>query len=314
MAEFDPSTFDTHEEELAFLSDQGFPINPMNKKIDNLKDIWKYQAQIQKSRDSFQYPIDGLVVKVNDNKISKSLGAVGKTPRTWCAIKFPAEEKTTLLEDITWQVGRTGKLTPVAELQQVELAGTIVKRATLHNYKEFVESDLHIHDTLIVRKAGDIIPEVVQILDNLRDKKAHSFAAPASCPSCNTKLITSATDVDLVCPNTEGCHEQIKLRLSYYAQRNMANISGLSEKLIERFIREYGVHDIYDLYDLPWEKIKQLDRFGEKSATNLEAAIDKSRQQPDHKFFAALGIEGVGEEVAKLILKKIYALRKDDQS
>lgn len=306
MAEFDPSTFESHQEELDFLADLGFPINPLNKKLNNLEDIWEYQKEIQDKREGFQYPIDGLVVKVDDNKLSKALGAVGKTPRTWCAIKFPAEEKTTLIEGVTWQVGRTGKLTPVSELQAVELAGTTVKRATLHNYKEFEESNLHLHDTLVVRKAGDIIPEVVQVLDNLREKDSKKFRAPSVCPSCQTKLIKSSTGVDLICPNTEGCPDQIKLRLSYYAQRNMANISGLSEKIIERFIEEYNVHDIYDLYDLPWDKIRKLERFGDKSATKLEEAINNSRTQPDYKFLAALGIDGVGEEVAKLILKKAY--------
>ena len=303
MADFDSSSFSQHTEELDFLAAQGFPINPLNKVVQTLDEVWNYQQEIQNKRESFAYPIDGLVVKLNDNEASAKLGVVGKTPRSWCAIKFPAEEKTTILKGVTWQVGRTGKITPVTELEPVEIAGTTVQRATLHNYKEFLEKKLHLGDTLVVRKAGDIIPEVVQVLTNLRPQQAKSFTVPRTCPSCGASLVKSDTEVDLICPNSEKCRVQIVLRLSYFAQRSMANISGLSDKIIERFIDEFGVNDIADLYDIDWEKVSQMEGFGEKSASNLRAAIEASRQQKDYRFLAALGIDGVGVEIAKLIVK-----------
>jgi DNA ligase (NAD+) len=307
MSDFQPSHFKTHSEELDFLTSLGFPTNPLNKKVESLDDIWAYQKEIYDKKDSFQFPIDGLVVKLEDNVTSSKIGVVGKTPRTWCAIKFPAEEKSTKIKDVIWQVGRTGKLTPVAVLEPTLVAGSTVQRATLHNYKEFMESELHLDDVVIIRKAGDIIPEVVSILTNLRDKNAKVFVAPSACPSCGSALELTSTNVDLICGNTENCHEQIKLRLSYYTARNMANIVGLSDKLIERFINEFGISDIPDIYDLDWNKISQLEGLGEKSAANLQKAIENSREQKDSRFFASLGIDGVGEEVAKLILKKLYS-------
>ena len=306
MPEFEPSTFATHEEELTYLAEQGFGVNPLNKKTDSLEEIWVYQQEMQGLREKVAYPIDGLVVKLNDNQLATALGAVGKTPRGWCAIKFPAEEKPTKLLGVTWQVGRTGRVTPVADLEPVQLAGSTVARATVHNYKEFQESGYHCGDTLVVRKAGDIIPEVVRLLENLRPEAAEKLAAPASCPSCGESLSLSETEVDLLCLNTEKCPEQVKSRLSYFASRKMANIAGLSEKIIEKFIREFGVHDIYDLYRLDWDKVAQLEGFGEKSARKLQAAVEKSRSITDVRFLASLGIEGVGEEVAKLILEHLY--------
>lgn len=312
MSKFQPSSFAAHEEELAYLKEQGFIVNPLNKKVDSLEEIWAYQEEMQKLRDKVAYPVDGLVVKLNDNKIASALGAVGKAPRAWCAIKFPAEEKPTLLQDITWQVGRTGRLTPVANLKPVLLSGSTVTRATLHNYKEFCERGLHQGDTLIVRKAGDIIPEVVALLPNLRLPETKVFYPPAVCPVCTASLEKTETGVDLVCPNSVDCPVQIKLRLSYFASRSMANIAGLSEKIIERFMDEFQIRDIPDLYTLDWEKVAELEGFGQKSAQNLKRAVEKSKTLPEAKFFAALGIEGIGEETAKLILDYLYAKESQD--
>lgn len=156
--------FSKHEEELAFLRQLGFATNPLNSKVSNLQQAWDYACDVESKRHSLPYNIDGVVIKVNTNEIKNKAGVVGKTPRAWCAIKFAAEEVTTKLIDITWQVGRTGRVTPVAELEPVQLQGTTVKRATLHNYKEVIESGLRKGDMLVIRKAGDIIPEVVKIL------------------------------------------------------------------------------------------------------------------------------------------------------
>lgn len=307
------TTFATHQQELDFLKAQGFPINPFNQASNSLIEVWDIVAKLETKRESLPYPIDGLVVKLNDNQVVEQLGVVGKTPRGWCAVKFAAEEVTTRIVNIIWNVGRTSKITPVANLEPIELAGTTVKRATLHNYKEALAKDLHFHDTLIIRKAGDIIPEVVQILPNLRELDAIKFEAPTHCPACNTPVILSPTNVDLMCPNTTTCSPQIVKRLSYFTQRSIGNITGLSDKQLEKFVIEYGISDIGDLYDLPWDKIRELEGFGDKSVDKLQQSIEKSKHIQDFKFLAGLGIDGIGPEVAKLICSLLEGQQLDDR-
>jgi DNA ligase (NAD+) len=156
--------FTTHQDELDFLTNLAFPVNPLNKSVTSLDEAWAVSQDINSTREGLNYPIDGLVLKINNNILHNQIGVVGKTPRTWCAIKFPAQEVTTKCLGITWQVGRTGRIIPVAELEPVELNGTIVKRATLHNYKEVIELGLEINDLVVIRKAGDIIPEVLSVI------------------------------------------------------------------------------------------------------------------------------------------------------
>lgn len=156
--------FNTHQDELDFLTKMGFAINPLNKPVTDINQVWQFALDIEKQRSGLNYPIDGVVLKLNDNELQNSLGVIGKTPRGWCAIKFQPEEVVTKILGITWQVGRTGKLTPVAELEPTELQGSIVKRATLHNYKEVVDKNLEPNDMVVIRKAGDIIPEVVKVI------------------------------------------------------------------------------------------------------------------------------------------------------
>lgn len=304
----------THIEELEFLKKQGFTTNPFNKYANSLEEVWELQGNLESERKDLQYGIDGMVVKVNNLDVAQAAGVVGKTPRAHCAIKFAAEESTTILNDLVWQVGRTGKVTPVAEFEPTELAGTTVKRATLHNYKEFEESNLHKGDTLVIRKAGDIIPEVIGILDNLRKKDSEKFSHPTHCPECGTKLKVSKSGVDLECPNTETCPAQVLGRLSYFSQRSIANIIGLSEKQLEKFIQLYNISDIYDIYDLPYDKIRSLEGFGEKSVENLQESINNASKIEDKKFLAGLSIEGVGVEVAKLIVQKVFENDEKDKT
>jgi DNA ligase (NAD+) len=306
--------FDFHQDELAFLKQQGFPINPHNSYAKNIEEIWEVQAKLQAKRHHLSYNIDGLVVKLNNNQLVQDLGVVGKTPRGWCAVKFPAEEVTTKLLDIMWQVGRTGRVTPVANLEPVSLAGTTVKRASLHNYKEILERDMKPGDMVVIRKAGDIIPEVIQVLKNLRTteiEQSCSFRGPSYCPACQTKLILSETGVDLICPNDEHCPAQVLGRLTYFTQRSVANITGLSDKILERFVKEYTISDIPDLYDLPFEKIHKLEGFGDKSAENIQRAVEKARYLDAPRFLAGLAIEGVGLEVAKLICEALVDSEKN---
>lgn len=302
MAEsFTPSTFADHDEELKMLSRLGFTINPLNKTVSNINEAWEYADMIHSSKESLSYEIDGVVIKVKDNRLVSSAGVVGKTPRAWAAIKFAGEDVTTRITNIVWQVGRTGKVTPVAELEPTLLAGTTVKRATLHNYKEVVESNIHLGDTVVIHKAGDIIPEIKQILLNLRQFSATAPGIPTHCPVCNTPLAFSQTGIDLVCKNSE-CKAQVLGRLAYYTQRSIANIGGFSEKTIEKFIDLYNVRDIHDLYDLPYDKIFELEGFGQKSIEKLKESIENSKKISVARFFAGLGIDGVGLEVAQLLL------------
>jgi DNA ligase (NAD+) len=295
----------THQEELDTLVKLGFPTNPFNSKVSSIAEVWQKVEELDKIREDLPYPIDGMVVKLNDNIVTERLGFVGKTPRTWSAVKFAAEETTTRLLNISWSVGRTGKVTPVADLEAVQLAGTTVQRASLHNYKEVIDQNLHALDTVVIRKAGDIIPEVINILTNLRHHDAKIFNPPSKCPACETTLTLTETGIDLMCPNQTGCKTQIVKRLAYFCQRNLGNITGLSEKQIEKFVDEFGVHDVADLYDLPWDKIKEMEGFGEKSVQNLQSSIQKSKQIADFKFLAGLGIDGIGPEVAKLVCEKL---------
>jgi DNA ligase (NAD+) len=304
-----------HEEELAFLQEQGFPINPLNKKTQHLEQIWEIKEDLEKNKENLKYPIDGLVIKLNDNDLVEKLGIVGKTRRAWSAIKFRADETTTKITNVTWQVGRTGKITPVAELEPAQLAGTTVKRATLHNFKEFKEKELQKNDVLIVRKAGDIIPEVLNVLINLRQNDQEiKFEEPKKCPSCKQNLELSETGVDLICINFEHCPAQVLGRLSYFCQRNVGNIKGLSNKLLEKFIKLFAVKDIPDLYNLPYQEIASLEGFGQKSKENLQKSVEESKSISDYKFFSGIGIEGIGPEVAKLILEKLESkdLLKED--
>jgi DNA ligase (NAD+) len=294
-----------HNDEITNLVQLGFAINPLNKIFNNIQDAYKYSEYISVEREKLNYPIDGSVIKLNNNDEVNTLGIVGKTPRAWCAIKFSPDEVTTILTNITYQVGRTGKITPVAELEAVLLQGTTVKRASLHNYKEVLDYDIHYNDTVIVRKAGDIIPEIVKLLPALRQPNTNTIPLPIHCPSCNTELTLSTTGIDLMCDNRTHCPEQIKFRLSYFCSRNIANITGLSDKTLEKFVSEYNIRTIADIYSLDFTKITDLEGFGSKSVENLTTSIDKAKQLQDYKFITGLSIEGIGIENSKLIANLI---------
>lgn len=308
MERFAASNFATHQEELDFLVSLGFAVSKEITSADSLTEVWQRAMEFEKNAPALSYQIDGMVVKLNDNRLAAELGVVGKTPRAWCAVKFSPQEVTTKLLDVTWQVGRTGRITPVAELEPVLLAGTTVRRATLHNYKEFTERKLRVGDTVVIRKAGEIIPEIVQVLENLRSEILldGQLVSPVNCPSCGTKLVLSSTGVDLLCPNSRDCPAQILGRLSYFTQRDIGNIAGLSQKHLEKFVETLGVRDIPDLFRLPYDTIAGMDGFGVKSASNIQNAIQQAQEIPDYKFLAGLSIEGIGLEAAKLICHSLW--------
>jgi DNA ligase (NAD+) len=299
-----------HSKEIENLVELGFTVNPLNRLFRSLEEAYQYSLSFSKDREDLNYPIDGGVIKINSNEDLLKLGIIGKTYRGWSAIKFAPDELTTKILDITYQVGRTGKITPVAELEPVEIQGTIVKRATLHNFKEVKDYNIHVNDTIVIRKAGDIIPEVVSLLPALRNENALEINLITNCPSCNTILQSTQTNIDLFCPNREHCPAQIKLRIAYYCSRGFANISGLSEKTIEKFIEQYNVSDFTDLYSLNFNDISTLEGFGEKSADNFKTNIEKSRHIDDYKLISALSIEGIGIENSKLITLTINNLNQ----
>ena len=287
-------------DELKFLESLGFQTNPLNKVAKDLGEAWEIFENLQKNRDNLPYFIDGMVVKVNDTNLHQKAGIVGKTPRTWCAIKFPADEVVTQVLDIVWQVGRTGKVTPVAILEPVQLQGSTVAKASLHNSKEVFELGICKNDYVIIRKAGDIIPEIVKILPELSINRGETFELPINCTSCIQKLDFSDTGIDLICNNPE-CQDKIILRLSYFCSRKLGNIEGMSDKSLGKFVELYGTKDICDIYKLDFEAIAMLDGFGKKSAEKMQLAVQKSKKIADYKFLAGLGIDGIGPEVAKLI-------------
>ena len=289
-----------HSDEISCLNDLGFSTNPLNMEFDNLSDAFEYCFKFTDQRTSLNYPIDGGVIKINDNYLFEKLGNIGKAPRTWCAIKFPPKEITTQVLDILYQVGRTGKITPVALLKDVKLQGSIIRKATLHNCKEVNDLQLRVNDTVILRKAGDIIPEIVSVLKNLRPLKSRTFINPVTCPSCFRPLKLSETSVDLVCNNYD-CPAQVILRLCYYTSRGLGDINTLSSKTLEKFYQLYNINSIAKLYNLPLNDIEKLDGFGPKSRQNIESNINKSKNINDFKFLASIGMDGIGIENAKLI-------------
>lgn len=290
-----------HDQEIIELKKLGFTTNPLNKILKNLEEVYEYSEQLEKQRETLNYPIDGCVVKINNNQLLEELGIIGKTYRGWSAIKFSPDQIASKILDITFQVGRTGKITPVAELESVNLQGTTVKRATIHNIKEVLDYDIYQNDTIIIRKAGDIIPEIINLLPNLRVKNAKKIIIPQLCPSCNSVLELSNTKIDLFCNNKDNCPAQIKFRLAYFCSRKIANIENLSEKTIEKLINNFNFRTIVDIYNFDYQKLKTIEGFKELSINKLIENVDSSRIIEDYKFLTGLSIDGVGVENSKLI-------------
>jgi len=286
----------THQEEhqmaqaLGFKTDQG-------QTCRNLKEVIDFWHKTQKQRAKLPFQIDGLVVTVNNNKIYQKLGVVGKDPRGSIAFKFPAKEATTVVEDIVVQVGRTGALTPVAHLKPVQLGGTTITRATLHNEDEIKRLDVRIGDTVIIQRAGDVIPDVVGVLKRLRTGQEKKFLMPRKCPVCGAKVVRPAGQAVHRCTNKK-CGAQQRERLEHFVSKKGFDISGLGPKIINQLMDEGLLSDPADIFSLEQGDLVPLERFAEKSAANLIEAINKSKKIPLAKFIYALGIRHVGEETA----------------
>ena len=301
----------TQTEELALLKRLGFRVNPESRICRNLDDVEAYYREWSGRRNELDYEIDGVVVKIESLRQQDLLGATGKAPRWGIAYKFPAEEVSTVVESISVQVGRTGALTPVAHLRPVHVAGSTVSRATLHNEDEIRRLDIRMGDTVIIRKAGDVIPEVVRVLENFRTGGEREFHMPKCCPSCGASVSRVAlgrsgknpSEVQSAahyCTNP-NCAATEKERIIHAVGRKGFDIAGFGEKVSEQLFEAGIVADIFDVFELEEGDLEPLERFAEKSARNLAEAIRKSRIVPFPKFLFALGIRHIGEETAFLI-------------
>jgi len=299
----------THEEKHKIIKILGFKTNPHNKYCKDLKEVFEFHRYCQKIREKLNYEIDGIVVIVNNNKIFEKLGVVGKAPRGAIAFKFPLKEATTIVKDINVQVGRTGAITPVAILKPVQIGGVTISRATLHNEDEIKRLGLKIGDTVVAGRAGDVIPDIVKVLPELRTGEEKEFHLPKRCPACGTKLVKQEGEVVWRCPNRK-CFAKLRRYFYHFVSKGAFNIVGLGHKIIDRLIDANLISDPADLFKLEVGDILSLERFAEKSAKNLIKAVQSKKQITLSRFIYALGIRNVGEETAKDLSENFQTLEK----
>jgi len=291
----------------------GFKTVPENRYCKNIDEVIKFHAGFIKKREDLPFECDGIVVVVNEEGLYKKLGVVGKAPRYMIAYKFAGKEATTIVEDIIVNVGRTGALTPVASLKPVNVGGVTIKHATLHNLDEIKRLGVKIGDTVIVRRAGDVIPEVVSALPKLRTGKERVFHMPSKCPMCGGKVVRVQGEVAYRCAN-KNCFAVNRRHLMHFVSKGAMDIDGLGEKIINQLMREGLIQNPADIYELEEGDLEPLERFAEKSAKNLIGAIDKSRNVTLAKFIGALGILHVGEETAVDLANHFGSVKKIDSA
>jgi len=309
----------TQWETLQYLQEIGLPTsNPEHiARAHNLEGIWKFAEKIQKLRSSLAFEIDGIVIKVDDLRSHDILGITGKSPRFAVAYKFAAEEAHTRIQGISVQVGRTGVLTPVAELDPVHLAGSTISRATLHNADEIERKDIRVGDWVTIEKGGDVIPKVVKVDFNKRPKSSHPWIMPKECPVCGTKVIHTEGEVAVRCPNPNCAGQRIR-RLFYFASKHAMDIDHMGERVIEQLVQKGLVSRVSDIYTLDEVALSQLEGFKEKSIQNLLESIDASRKCTLARFIMGLGIKYVGTETAELLaqeagtLDRLLELKEED--
>lgn len=294
----------THLESIRFIEKLGFKTTGIFEKYSDFKTLEKSIEKWRTKREKLDYETDGLVIKINDFSFYETLGYTTKSPRWAIAYKFPAEQVKTRLLDVTFQVGRTGVVTPVAELEAVNLSGSVVKRASLHNFDEIRRKDIKIGDNVIVEKAAEIIPQVVNVVFDDRKGTEKEIKEPESCPACGTKLVKEEGLVALKCLNPH-CPEKIKREISYFVSRDAMNISGLGEKIVEKFIELEKIKTVVDIYFLEnyRNELENLEKMGKKSVENLLNSINESKNQDFSKVLYALGIPFVGKFNANLLSK-----------
>ena len=299
----------THSDAIEYMRKLGFKINPNNKLVKNINEVLEFIEDKGKIRSELPYDIDGVVIKVNSLNDQKKLGYTAKYPKWATAYKFPAEEVLTKLKDIIFTVGRTGQITPNAVLEPVIVAGSTISRATLHNEDYVVEKDLKIGDIVSIRKAGDVIPEVVERKIERRKGTEKDFVMITECPMCHTKLVKKEGQVDYFCPN-DKCPARHVESLIHFVSRDAMNIDGLGENIMEDFYNFKFITSVPDIYDLKRHEqdLKRLEGYGEKSVSNLLDAIEKSKENSLEKLVFALGIPHVGAKTAKILASKFETM------
>lgn len=312
---FDDVQATTQHEALEVLAELGFNVNPTAEICHNMTEVKSFIERYQATRDDLEYGIDGVVLKVNDLALQRQLGNTVKVPRWEIAYKFPPEEAATIVRDIEWTIGRTGVVTPTAVMDPVQLAGTTVARASLHNADMLRDKDVRLLDTVLLHKAGDIIPEISQVVLVKRPADSQPYVIPTECPSCGHELVHLDEEVALRCINPM-CPAQVKEQLTHFASRNAMNIDGLGPRIIAQLLDQGLVHDVADLYRLTADQLAQLDKFKEKSINNLLNAIEASRQNSLERLLFGLGIRHVGAKAARLLAEHFLtmeALMASDQ-
>lgn len=295
----------SQKESISFLEKLSLPTTKICEVFQNIRELEARISHWSVERENLPYETDGLVLKINHIAFWEKLGSTGKSPRWAVAYKFPAKQVTTKLLDITWQVGRTGKITPVAELEEVELSGSRVKRASLHNYDEILRKDIRIGDTVFIEKAAEIIPQVIKAVKQDRTGEEKEIKAPEHCPICHSLLEKEEGLVDLKCGN-KHCPGKIQGEMEYFVSRDGMNISGLGGKILEKFLELHYLEDVGDIYYLKEKKeeLEQVEKMGKKSIENLLTSIEESKNASYEKVLYALGIPFVGKVAAKLLAKE----------
>jgi|WetSurMetagenome_2_1015567.scaffolds.fasta_scaffold10372_8 DNA ligase (NAD+) len=302
-------SFTTHWDVIKALHDWGFPTNPNIRRARDIQDCISYYRHMESIRETLPYEIDGIVLKVNSLSLQDRLGTVSRSPRWAVAVKFAPTQSTTVIEDIIIGVGRTGVLTPVAVMKPVQVGGVTVSRATLHNEDEIAKKDVRIGDTVIIQRAGDVIPEIVKVIESKRTGKEKPFRMPEKCPVCGSKVVRLEGEaawrcIDLACP------AQIRENIKHFVSRSGMDIDGLGDKIVTQFLDAGLIRDPADLYGITVGQLLELERFADKSAENLISAIANSRHPSLERFLFALGIRHVGEYVAKILSKKFGSIGK----
>ena len=301
-------TYKTHFESLENARRVGFKVPKTIALVDSIDAVFDFVNSWDAKRHDLPYETDGVVIKVNNLQQQEELGYTAKAPRWAMAYKFKAEQVSTILHEITYQVGRTGAITPVANLEPVQLAGTIVKRASLHNADQIEKLDIRINDTVFVEKGGEIIPKIIAVDITKRPKNSEATIYAAHCPECNTALIRTEGDAKHYCPNEFGCAPQITGRIQHFISRKAMDIDGLGGETVDLLRKEGLIQNYADLYDLKIEQVIPLERMAEKSAQNMVAGIEKSKETPFEKVLFALGVRFVGETVAKKLAKHFKSI------
>ncbi len=293
---------------LAAVSGWGLPVNPQIRKVSGVDGVLGYYREMAEKRDTLDYEIDGVVVKIDSFALQRELGEKSRSPRWAIAFKFPPRQAVTVVEEIVPQVGRTGVITPVANLRPVEVSGVMVSRATLHNWDELEKKDIRVGDTVLVERAGDVIPAVVRVLTDKRTGVEKAVPIPASCPECGSETVRFPGEVAVRCLGL-SCPAQIRESIIHFASRNAMDIEGMGVRYVEQLLRLGLVKDVADLYSLTRDDFMRFERMGDKLAENLLNAIEQSKRRELSRFIFALGIRHVGEHTAKLLAEAFGSIR-----